>query len=99
MGSTSSQDLRQGSLGLNTAAGVNIEAGLPGNGFQHSQINRMAGAGTVEVDQVKAAQARIRKTPGNGNGVGIIGGLPGKIAGAQPHTLAIDKVDSRNNFH
>ncbi|GAB3866498.1 hypothetical protein GCM10028824_07170 [Hymenobacter segetis] len=72
---------------------------MAGNGFQHGQINGLAGTGTVEVNQVQATQPCIGKTPGDGDWVGIVGGLPGKITGAQPHALAIDEVDSGNNFH
>jgi hypothetical protein len=59
----------------------------------------MPSAGSIEVDQVQTAHAGIGKMLGYGYGVGIIGGLAGKVAGAEPDTLAIYQVDSRNYLH
>ena len=64
-----------------------------------ARFNGVAGAGPVEVDQVQAAQAGIGEALGYGHGVGIVGGLTGKVAGAEPDALAIDEVNGGNNFH
>jgi hypothetical protein len=67
---------------LDAPTSINVKTGLAGNGFEHGQVDRLAGAGTIEVNQVQAPQARIGKTLGYGDRVGIVGGLPRKIARA-----------------
>ena len=99
VGGPGTQHLGQRFVGLNTAPGIDVEAGTAGNGFKYGQVHRPASAGPVEVDEVQTAQAGIGEALSYGHGVRIVSGLAGKVAGAEPDALPVDKVDGGNDFH
>ncbi len=63
------------------------------------KVDGLAAAGAVEIDDVECARASGDPPPGSLERIGVINGLRVEVALRQPHGLAVEDVDRRQEDH